>query len=227
MLTPCIRPPLMNGCRKSRCRPKTRSTGTCGLGLLPGGRITPVMFGAGGADFSISTAAGSSNGVPTPWTFANGPTRPMTPLPSSMSPKAPEVHALYANGVRLIMRDTGWLGLGTCSVRFEGEEGWIETGDTGRIVVYPESLRSEVPVFTEAGTDPKRHIREFLNCVKTRSQPAANAAVACQSHIACHAAYIAWQLGRKLRFDPSKDEFIGDEEANRMRSAAIREPWHI
>jgi predicted dehydrogenase len=147
--------------------------------------------------------------------------------PIEYEPKGTEVHALYANGVRLIMRDTGWLGLGTCSVRFEGEEGWIETGDTGRIVVYPESLRSEVPVFTEAGTDPKRHIREFLNCVKTRSQPAANAAVACQSHIACHAAYIAWQLGRKLRFDPSKDEFIGDDEANRMRSRAIREPWHI
>lgn len=68
---------------------------------------------------------------------------------------------------------------------------------------------------------------DFLNCVKTRSQPAANAFVACQSHIACHAAYIAWQLGRKVRFDPTKDEFIGDDEANRMRSRAIREPWHL
>jgi predicted dehydrogenase len=147
--------------------------------------------------------------------------------PIEYEPVGTHVHALYANGVRLIMRDTGWLGLGTCSVRFECEEGWIETGDSGRIAVWPESLRSEIPVFTEPGTAPRRHIREFLNCVKTRSQPSCNASVACQAHIACHAAYIAWQLGRKLRFDPTKDEFIGDDEANRMRSRATREPWHF
>ncbi len=147
--------------------------------------------------------------------------------PIEFEPQGNHVHATYANGVKLIMRDTGWLGLGTCSVRFEGDEGWIETGDSGQVAVYPESLRSEMPVFTMAGTDPSTHIRDFLNCVKSRAMPAANADVAAQSHIACHAAYIAWQLGRKLRFDPVKEEFIGDDEANRMRSRALREPWHI
>jgi len=147
--------------------------------------------------------------------------------PIEFEPQGNQVHAVYANGVKLIMRDTGWLGLGTCSVRFEGDEGWIETGDSGQVAVYPESLRAEMPVFTMAGTDPSTHIRDFLNCVKSRALPAANADVAAQSHIACHAAYIAWQLGRKLRFDPVKEEFIGDEEANRMRSRALREPWHI
>lgn len=148
-------------------------------------------------------------------------------VPIEFEPQGNQVHAVYANGVKLIMRDTGWLGLGTCSVRFEGDEGWIETGDSGQVAVYPESLRAEMPVFTMAGTDPSTHIRDFLNCVKSRALPAANADVAAQSHIACHAAYIAWQLGRKLRFDPVKEEFIGDEEANRMRSRALREPWHI
>lgn len=147
--------------------------------------------------------------------------------PIEFEPQGNQVHAVYANGVKLIMRDTGWLGLGTCSVRFEGDEGWIETGDSGQVAVYPESLRAEMPVFTMAGTDPSTHIRDFLNCVKSRALPAANADVAAQSHIACHAAYIAWQLGRKLRFDPVKEEFIGDDEANRMRSRALREPWHI
>jgi len=147
--------------------------------------------------------------------------------PIEYEPVGNHVHCTYANGVQLIMRDTGWMGLGTCSVRFEGEEGWIETGDSGKIAVWPESLRGEVPVFTEPGTSPKRHIRDFLNCVKTRALPASNADVACQSHIACHAAYIAWQLGRKLVFDPKKEEFVGDDEANRMRSRAIRDPWHL
>ena len=63
--------------------------------------------------------------------------------------------------------------------------------------------------------------------MKSRTQPRANALAAAQTHIACHAAYIAFQLGRKLTFDPATDTFVGDEEANRMRSRALREPWHL
>ncbi|NQT50943.1 hypothetical protein HQ576_02770 [bacterium] len=47
------------------------------------------------------------------------------------------------------------------------------------------------------------------------------------SHIACHAAAIAWMLGRKVTFDPVKEAFVGDDEANAMRTRALRSPWHI
>jgi predicted dehydrogenase len=147
--------------------------------------------------------------------------------PVEYEPQGKGVVARYANGVKLVMRDHGWLGLGTCSVRFEGDEGWVEAGDSGRVQFHPESLRSEQPIVAERGTAPKNHVRDFLNCVKTRARPRAYASVAGQSHIACHAAYIAWQLGRKLTFDPVKEEFHDDEEANRMRSRALREPWRI
>jgi hypothetical protein len=70
-------------------------------------------------------------------------------------------------------------------------------------------------------------VRDFLNCVKSRATPAANADVAARSHIACHAAAIAWILGRKLTFDPATEEFVGDDEANRMRARAMREPWTV
>ena len=117
--------------------------------------------------------------------------------------------------------------MGTCSVRFEGEEGWIETGDAAKISVFPESLRAKSKYFRMVGTAPDNHIRDFLNCVKSRGVPRSNAAVVAQSHIACHAAYISWQLGRKLAFDPAHDAFVSDEEANRMCSRAIRAPWRI
>jgi predicted dehydrogenase len=145
----------------------------------------------------------------------------------------------YANGVKLVLRQGGWLGLGTCPVRFEGDEGWVETGDSGQIAVYPESLRCQRPAVESGdkddsmlqqigvGISPKYHIRDFLSCVKTRRQPATNADVARSSHVACHAAYISWLLGRKITFDPAKEEFIGNEEANRMRSRPLREPWQI
>lgn len=147
--------------------------------------------------------------------------------PVEFEPSGKHVLAKYANGVKLVMRDTGWLGLGTCSVRFEGDEGWVETGDSGRMELYPASLRAEHRVFTERGTSPVHHIRNFLDCVKSRSLTASNADVVAQSHVACHAAYIAWQLGRKVTLDPEREEFVGDEEANRMRSRAMRQPWRI
>ena len=104
----------------------------------------------------------------------------------------------------------------------------METADGGKIAVS-DNLKGETfePPTPERKDPTVNHIRDFVNCVKSRKQPRANAMAACQTHIACHAAYIAFQLGRKLRFDPATDTFIGDEEANRMRSRAMREPWRI
>jgi len=147
--------------------------------------------------------------------------------PVEYVPNESGVDCVYENGVKLVMRDHGWLGLGTCSIRFVGDEGWVETGDSGAMQIEPETLRAEKRVFTMRGTSAYTHVANFLDCVKTRRLTRANASVAGQSHIACHAAYIAWQLGRTLKFDPVKEEFIGDEEANRMRSRAMEAPWTI
>src|SRR5690606_12078275 len=81
------------------------------------------------------------------------------------------IHCRYANGVKLILRRTGWLGLGTCPVRFEGDAGWIETGDSGRTLVSSDALRRAVPPPREAGTMPTAHVRDFLDCVKSRGRP--------------------------------------------------------
>jgi len=147
--------------------------------------------------------------------------------PVEYEPEGSGVVCHYEDGLKLVMRDDGWMGLGTCSARYEGDEGWIETGDSGQFALYPESLRTEQTVFKRAGTDPTTHIRNFLDCVKTRRPANANADVAARSHVVCHAAYIAWQLDRKLKFDPVNEEFIDDDQANRMRSRAMREPWRV
>jgi hypothetical protein len=46
-------------------------------------------------------------------------------------------------------------------------------------------------------------------------------------HVASHAAWICAQLNRKVTWDPAKRMFLNDEEANRMRSRAYREPWRM
>lgn len=156
-------------------------------------------------------------------------TAPVAYEPQGMGADTPySIDCRYANGLRLVMRDNGFLGLGSCHIRFEGDAGWIETADGGRIEVS-ENLRAESPLISpeEAGAATANHVRDFLDCVKSRQQPRSNALAACQAHIACHAAYIAFQLGRNLSFEPETDTFAGDEEANRMRSRAMREPWRL
>ena len=57
--------------------------------------------------------------------------------------------------------------------------------------------------------------------------PAANSQVMRRSHTACHAAALAWILNRKLKFDPAKEEFVGDDEANGLRHRPARAPWAV
>ena len=146
--------------------------------------------------------------------------------PIEYEPKGKELHARYANGVRLVLRDENWLKLGSCPVRFEGETGWVETADDGDIVTStPALMRGKGAKIS--GYPANLHIRNFLDCVKSRGQTRAHAEAMCYAHIACHAANIALFLNRPVRFDPVKSEFIGDEQANRLRSEALREPWRI
>jgi hypothetical protein len=117
--------------------------------------------------------------------------------------------------------------LGTCPVRFVGDEGWVETGDEGEIVVQPESLQKELPDTKRVrGLDVSAHSRNFFDCIRSRGTTNANPDVMRRSHIACHAAAIAWILGRKLTIDPVKEEFINDPEANLLKSRPTRE-WAV
>jgi len=146
--------------------------------------------------------------------------------PVEYEPKDKQLFARYANGVQLILRNDGWLPLGSCPVRFEGATGWVETGDDGEVVASSPSLLVGKGAKV-SGYPANFHIRDFLDCVKSRASTRANADAACHAHITCHAANTALFLGRKLQFDPKKSEFIGDAEANRLRSEALRDPWRI
>ena len=160
------------------------------------------------------------------WVADADSTTPVEFEPEGMGRNTPySIHCRYANGIQLEMRDSGFLGLGSCHIRFEGDAGWVETADGGKIEVS-ENLRKE-NLSGGGGDATTAHVRDFVNCVKSRKPPRANVLAACQTHIACHAAYIAFQLGRKLRFNPATDSFVGDDEANRMRSRAMREPWRL
>lgn len=159
-------------------------------------------------------------------------------MPIEYEPSATNITARYANGVKLVLdflktpfgdRGPNWITrLGTCPVRFVGDEGWVETGDSGEIEVSPASLKSELKSPKKvAGLDVGAHARNFFDCVKSRGETAANPRVMRHSHIACHAAAMAWMLNRTLKLDPAKESFINDDEANSLRSRPARDPWQV
>jgi hypothetical protein len=155
--------------------------------------------------------------------------QPVEYVPTTNNTGPYTVNCTYANGVKLVMRDDGWEGslkTGSCSFRLEGEEGWAETGDSGRIECS-DNLKPLIRETGPANLALAYHLQDWINCIRSRRQARANADAAGNSHITCHAAFIAYQLGRTLKWDPAKREFVGDDEANRMRSRALREPWRV
>jgi len=68
---------------------------------------------------------------------------------------------------------------------------------------------------------------DFLECVRTRETPFRDIELGHRSVSVCHLGNIAYQLQRPLKWDPDKEEFPGDEEANRLLDRAQREPWQV
>lgn len=158
--------------------------------------------------------------------------------PVSFEPGPDRITARYANGVKMIIdfletpfgnRDPHYrTSAGTCPIRYIGEDGWVETGDTGLVFTQPDSLRAEMRQFTRtAGTNASAHTRNFLDCVKSRAPANCNSVVMRRSHLASHAAALSWMLGTPLRYDPATESFPDNPDANRMRHRAMREPWHV
>jgi len=68
---------------------------------------------------------------------------------------------------------------------------------------------------------------DFIECVKTREKPFRDVELATHTAAVCHLGNIAYQLKRSLKWDGVKNEFPGDEEANRLVDRARREPWTL
>ena len=68
---------------------------------------------------------------------------------------------------------------------------------------------------------------DFIECVKTREKPFRDIELATHTIAVAHLGIIAYQLKRSLKWDAAKNEFPGDEEANRLVDRARREPWTL
>jgi predicted dehydrogenase len=129
---------------------------------------------------------------------------------------------VYADGVKMIGDFKEPRGL-----KLEGSDGWIF------VHVHGQKLEASLPkilggkTWTTTGVNPlPGHIRNFLDCVKSRKHPAATAEVGHRTATICHINNIAMQLGKKLKWDPKTEKF-DDEEANKLLTPTMREPWRL
>ncbi len=108
-------------------------------------------------------------------------------------------------------------------------------GTTGRIAVDRDSLVSDPPDLVREPLRPDEvhlyhsdsHSGNFLECVRTRQRTICPVEVAVRSISAVLLGGVAKQLNRTLKWDPKAEQFVGDEEANRLMTIAKRAPWNI
>lgn len=130
----------------------------------------------------------------------------------------------YANGVKMIGSSNGPRGL-----RFEGDDGWIFIHiHGGSLEAEPASLLDEKIGEDDIhlGRSPGHH-QNFIECVRSRRQPVAQAETGHRTASLCHLLNIAMLTGRKLKWNPNLELFENDDEANALLRPKMRPPWHL
>ncbi|MGH9722555.1 MAG: Gfo/Idh/MocA family protein [Bryobacteraceae bacterium] len=146
-----------------------------------------------------------------------------------------EIEYAYANGVKIHFLNRAeamkryasyWTGEGN-SVVLIGSEGWIWVSREG-MKSHPAFLlrnfREPSGARVMASND---HKRNFLDAVRTGQPTISPIEAAAHDEMICQMGDIAVRLGRKLRWDPAKEDFAGEAQASRRLSRPMRSPWRV
>ena len=144
--------------------------------------------------------------------------------------------------------DVGAARFGSYGMQFHGTKGTLFV-DRGGFRITPQTTRHEEPnqpppkpttdsrppgayytteILPEQSDSSQQHgphVRNFLDCVKSRKRPNADIEAGHQTNTICRLGNIAYRLGRTLHWDPEKEQFQGDAEANRLAIGTYRAPW--
>jgi hypothetical protein len=147
------------------------------------------------------------------------------------------IEAKYANGVTMVIDDKF-----TNGVKFEGSEGWIFVSRGGAKVTasdpastYGKALDASNPAILNSklgGNDLRLHKSDdhhldWLQSIRSRQPAVTTPEEAHRSTSACILGWIAMKLGCKLQWDPAKENFVGNDQANAMLTRAERAPYGV
>ncbi len=140
-----------------------------------------------------------------------GPENGFTNVPFEVN-----VEARYADGVRLLIKN------GPKGVRFDGDAGWIHLSDEGELTAEPKSILASRQRPAVSWAHMGGHVRNFLDCIKSRRLTVSHPELAHRAHTIVHCANLCIRLSRKLNWDPVSEKFSQDDEANRMLERTMR-----
>jgi predicted dehydrogenase len=110
---------------------------------------------------------------------------------------------------------------------FEGEKGLLYV-NRGSVRVWPDEI-FETPIKDSDVRlyDSKEHHQNWLECIKSRKLPICDVAIGHRSATVCHLGNISIRSGKKVQWDPVKEEVVGDKETAKMVSRPYRAPWKL
>ncbi len=140
------------------------------------------------------------------------------------APTEYKFHCTYASGVTMTVgndRQIGFMG-----TKWYGEDGWYWVRRGGSDASDKHLLKSQVTGPEDLRLYVSRdHIRNFLDCIKSRQPTITPVETACRSISVGHLGEIAMLLGRKIRWNPEKEEILDDPTASALLGRPYRKPW--
>ncbi len=141
-------------------------------------------------------------------------------------PIAYKFRCKYKNGVEMVVANDAQQprGRGAC---WYGDAGWVHGNRSGLWAIDDKILKEvigpdEIQLYKSPG-----HKQNFIDSIKTRKETICPAEVGHRSISVGLLGEIAMLTGRKLKWDPVKEVFAGDDQANRLLSRPMRSPWHV
>ncbi|NER17838.1 Gfo/Idh/MocA family protein [Spongiivirga citrea] len=153
------------------------------------------------------------------WCLGMDHSGPTTFIPPTEKDASRGLKMIYENGIELFHED---FGRGN-AVRFIGTEGTLDVS-RGFLESTPASIVLSMPGADKenAFKDQGNHYQNWLTCIKTREKPISSIETGHKTATLCNAANIAYELKRPLQWNPDKEKFKGDREANKLRKVRKR-----
>ncbi len=135
------------------------------------------------------------------------------------------VTAKYAGGLE--MHISGGYDDTRLGTKWIGDGGWLWVDRKGMDGEPKSILTSKIGPNDVQLPRSKGHPAQFIECVRTRRETLTPADVALRSATPGYLGLISMRVGRRIRWDPVKQEIVGDLEAARLMERPMRDPWHI
>jgi len=163
------------------------------------------------------------------WALGMDASGPVEFVPRNINGDNLQTHT-YANGTVVTRVNKPFNGESELSypIRFIGENGEVMIGRGIQPATTPASLKrrqlgaSEIHLYKS-----DNHRDDWLECIRTRKQPICNVEIGYRSATICVLGAVAERLGRPIKWDPEKEEILGDEEASRCLDRPRRAPYFI